>query len=150
VNFGSGGFGGFHGTNSALAQTYRWHFITQSLEAKPGAAQPKVVRTSPTPGEILPVLTLLKITFDQPMMPPSQSPPYLRTVGWGGWGLPALIPSFDYDPASRTFTVPVLLPPDNETKLTLEGFRSADGLATDPVVISCQVGTNNYSSEQLD
>ncbi|MGO8764013.1 MAG: protein kinase domain-containing protein [Limisphaerales bacterium] len=147
VNFGSGAFGGFHSTNSALAQTYRWHFITQPLAVKPGAAPPKVVSISPTPGETLPVLTLFQITFDQPMMPPGQSPPYLHTIGWGG-GLPALIPSFDYDPASRTFAIPVLLPPDNETRLTLEGFRSADGVASEPVVISCQVGTNDYSSEQ--
>jgi serine/threonine protein kinase len=150
VNFGSGAFGGFRGTNPALAQTYRWQFNTRPLATKPGAGQPKVVRNSPTPGETLPVLTMLKITFDRPMMSPGQSPPYLRIVGWGGWGLPALIPSFDYDPASRTFTVPVLLPPDNETRLTLEGFKSADGMASEPMVISCQVGTNNYSSEQLD
>ncbi|HTV63913.1 MAG TPA: protein kinase [Verrucomicrobiae bacterium] len=150
VNFGSGAFGGFHGTNSALAQTYRWHFTTKPLAAKLGAAQPKFVSISPTAGETLPVLTLLKITFDQPMIPPNQSPPYLRTIGWGGWGLPALIPSFDYDSASHTFTVPVLLPPDNETRLTLEGFKSADGVASEPVVISCQVGTNDYSSEQLN
>jgi serine/threonine protein kinase/tetratricopeptide (TPR) repeat protein len=150
VNSRPGGMGGFRGTNFTLAGEYRWHFTTKPLAAKPGAVKPNIVRISPTPGETLPVLTLLKITFDQPMMPSGQSPPYLRRIGWGGWDLPALLPSFDYDPASRSFTLPVLLPPDNETRLTLEGFRSADGVASDPVVISCQVGTNNYSSEQLN
>ena len=148
VNFDAGSFGGFRGTNSVLAQEYRWHFTTQPLAAKPNAVKPAVAQISPTPGETLPVLTLLEITFNQPMMPPDQSPPYLRTIGIGGFSLPALIPSFDYDPTSHTFTVPVLLPPDNETKLKLEGFRSADGLAADSVVISCEVGTNNYSSER--
>ena len=148
ANFGNGSFGGFHGANSVLAQTYRWQFITQSSPAATAAVQPKVTAVSPPSGETLPVLTLFKITFDQPMLPPDQSPPFLRTVGWGGWGLPSLIPDFDYDAASNTFTLPVLLPPDNEAKLTLEGFKSADGVPAEPVVISCQIGTNNFSSEQ--
>jgi tRNA A-37 threonylcarbamoyl transferase component Bud32 len=150
INSKPGGMGGFRGANLTLAEEYRWHFTAKPLAAKPGAAKPGVVRIAPMPGETLPVLTLLKITFDQPMLPPDQSPPYLRRTGWSGWDLPTLIPSFDYDPTSHSFTLPVVLPPDNETRLTLEGFRSADDVAADPVIISCQVGTNNYSSEQLD
>lgn len=72
--------------------------------------------------------------------------PYLRTEGFD---LPALLPDFDYDPTAHRFTIPVILPPDNETKLTLHGFYSADGVAADPVIIRCEIGTNNYSDEQL-
>jgi hypothetical protein len=104
---------------------------------------------SPAPGETMSVLTLLKITFDQPMMPPDQNPPYLRKIG-SSFDLPALIPTFDYGPSSHQFTVPVVLPPDNDTKLTLEGFYNADGIASDPITVRCQIGTNNYSSEQLN
>lgn len=143
-------FGGFKGTNSVEAQKYRWHFTTQKREASSGGVTPKVAGILPPAGETLPVLTLFEITFDRPMMPPEESPPYLRTLGWGGWGLPATVPDFSYDPASHTFTVPVVLPPDNETRLTLEGFRGADGAAAESVVISCQIGTNSYSAAQRD
>ena len=66
------------------------------------------------------------------------------------FGAPALIPWFDYEPPTHRFTIPVVLPPDDDTKLTLEGFYSADGVAGDPVVLRCQIGTNSFSTQQLD
>ena len=163
------GFGGFRTTNLTYAGDYRWHFTTKSLEGKPGAIKPKIIQISPDSGksgvidlfgspiislptsaaDTLPVLTLLEITFDQPMMPPDQGFPYLRKTG-SSFDLPALIPSFDYDPTSHRFTIPIVMPPDNDTKLTLEGFYSIEGVASDPIAIRCQIGTNSYSSEQLN
>ena len=145
----STGSGGFRTTNLTCAGDYRWHFTTKPVVVKPGAVKPNVIRISPASGETLPVLTLLEITFDQPMMPPDQGFPYLRKTG-SSFDLPAQIPAFDYDPSSHRFTVPVVLPPDNDTKLMLDGFYSADGVASDPIVIRCQIGTNSYSSEQLN
>jgi serine/threonine protein kinase len=140
---------GFRNTNSIAAAQFHWQFTTKPAATKPDSTKPKVIQISPKPGETLPVLTLLEITFDQPMLPPDQSPPYLKKIGRMN-GLPEVIPSFDYDPSSQRFIVPVLLPPDNATKLTLDGFKSADGVESDPVVISCETGTNNYSQAQLD
>jgi tRNA A-37 threonylcarbamoyl transferase component Bud32/uncharacterized membrane protein YidH (DUF202 family) len=140
--------GGFRTTNRTYAGDYRWHFTTKPVVAKPGAVKPSVVQISPPSGETLPVLTLFEISFDQPMRPPDQGFPYLKTSS--PFQLPAQIPSVDYDPSSHRFTVPVVLPPDNDTKLTLEGFTSADGVASDPIAIRCQIGTNSYSGEQLN
>ncbi|MBU6410982.1 MAG: serine/threonine protein kinase, partial [Verrucomicrobia bacterium] len=81
VNLYAIAFGGFRNTNSTLAHEYRWHFVTRPLTLKSGAVRPEVVGISPAAGETLSVLTLFKITFDQPMLPPDQSPPYLRTIG---------------------------------------------------------------------
>jgi RNA polymerase sigma factor (sigma-70 family) len=145
---GSIGSGGFRTPNLTYAGDYQWHFTTKRGAAEPGALKPKVVQISPASGTTLPVLTLLEITFDQPMMPPDQGFPYLRKIG-SSFDLPAEIPSVDYDPSSHRFTVPVVLPPDNDTKLTLKGFTSVDGVPSDPVVIHCQIGTDSYSSEQL-
>jgi hypothetical protein len=148
-NWNDGCMGGFRGTNFTAAKEYHWHFTTQPRMTNAGAVKPKVIHISPAPGETLPVLTLLEITFDQPMMPPSQALPYLRRTG-SGFDLPVLISAFDYDPASHRFTIPAVLPPDNDTKLTLNGFYSTNGTASDPVIVRCQIGTNSYSRAQLD
>jgi len=139
---------GFRNTNSISADEFKWQFTTKPFAAKPDAVKPKVIQILPKPGESLSVLTRFEITFDQPMMPPDQSRPYLRNVGRSFDSLPTLIPAFDYNDASHQFTISVLLPPDNETKLTLEGFQSAVDVASDPVVIPCDIGTNDYSMLQ--
>ncbi|MGB7745658.1 MAG: DUF5808 domain-containing protein, partial [Verrucomicrobiia bacterium] len=140
---------GFRDANSIPADEFHWHFFTKPAVAKPGAVKPGVVQISTAVGEILPVLTLLEITFDQPMTSPDQGFPHLEQKGRSA-DLPAIIPCFDYDPAARRFTVPLILPPDDEAKIALGGFYSADGTASDPVVLRCEIGTNNYSSKQLD
>jgi hypothetical protein len=149
INWMDGISGGFRGANFTPASEYHWQFTAKSAEAKTGAAKPAVVRISPPAGETLPVLTLLEITFDQPMMPLDQGFPWLRKTG-SPFDLPALVPAFDYDPSAHRFTVPVALPPDNDTKLTLEGFYSADGVAGDPVSIRCQIGTDSISRPQQE
>jgi serine/threonine protein kinase len=145
------GFGGFQTTNFTFAGDYHWQFTTRPTMVKPGAAKPEVIEISPAIGRVFPVLTLLEITFDQPMLFPDQGFPHLRKKGLeSSLSLPALIPSIDYDPAAHRFTIPVVMPPDDDVKLALEGFYSVDGVASDPVTIRCQVGTNSYSNEQLN
>jgi type II secretory pathway pseudopilin PulG len=164
------GFGGFRTTNLTYAGNYRWHFTTRPAVVEPGAVKPRLVEISPDSGQsgviglsgspiislptsaadTLPVLTLLEITFDQPMRSPDQSFPYLRKTGLSSMDMPALIPVFDYDPVAHRFTIPIVMPPDNDTKLILDGFYSTNGMASDPVVMRCQIGTNSYSGEQLN
>ena len=145
------GFGGFQTTNFTFAGDYHWQFTTRPATVKPGTAKPEVIQISPAVGQFFPVLTLLEITFDEPMLFPDQGFPHLRKTGLeSSLSLPALILAIDYDPAAHRFTIPVVMPPDDDVKLTLEGFYSANGVASDPVTIRCQVGTNSYSGEQLN
>jgi serine/threonine protein kinase len=140
--------GGFKSVSGISAEKYRWHFTTQPLTPNPGAARPKVVKISPASGETLPVLTLLEVTFDQPMMPPARGFPYLQRNSPSG--VPTIVQHFQYDPDARRFTIPLVLPADNPVKLTLDGFYSADGVASDPIVFRGEVGTNDYSSQQTN
>jgi serine/threonine protein kinase len=139
---------GFRNTNSIAADEFDWQFTTKPFAPKPNAPTPKVVQVLPESSETMPVLTLLELTFDQPMTL-DLGLPYLHETDFG-FGLPNIITDLSFDSSGRTLTIPVILPPDNETKLKLEGFYSVDGVASDPVMIRCDIGTNNYSSEQLD
>jgi Bacterial Ig-like domain len=143
-----GGWGeGFRDTNGNHADEFSWQFTTKPFAGRAEAPKPHIVQISPDDGQTLPVLTFFQLTFDQPMTL-DDGLPYLRKNGMG-MDPPILISDCAYDPAANRFTIPVVLPPDNETKLVLEGFRSADGAAADPVAIPCEIGTNNYSTNQL-
>src|SRR5262249_23011341 len=106
---------------------------------KADAPKPRVLSVSPASGSKTPVLTFLEIAFDQPMRPPEQGFPYLekRSPMEG----PSLIPSFDYDTRAHRFAFPTLLRVDDDVRLILQGFYSADGAACDPVVLHYQTGT---------
>ena len=158
---------GFCSTNFVPAREYHWQFITRSVSPTPGATPPQVTLISPDVGQSgvvivsgsadvtlptsaadsLPVLTQLEITFDQAMLPPDQQSPYLQNGG-SFQSLPAIIPAVQYDAAAHRFTLPILLPPDNDTKLKLDGFYSAAGVAIQPITIRCHIGTNSFSSTQ--
>ena len=138
---------GFRDTNGNPADEFHWQFTTRPSIAKADASPPHIVQIYPPKGQNLPVLTLLQLTFDRPMTL-DEGFPYLRQTG-GGFGPPSLISDIAYNSSTYRFTIPLVLPPDNETKLTLHGFYSADGIAADPIVIRCEIGTNNYSKEQL-
>jgi len=134
--------GGFIDTNTVPANEFRWSFSTKLATLKPDAPTPRVVSVSPPSGATAPVLTFVEVTFDQPMRPPDALLPYLPKRIFGG---PELIPSVDYDPDSRRFTFPVILPVDDDARLTLRGFYSADGVASDPLILHYQT-----SDETID
>jgi serine/threonine protein kinase/heme/copper-type cytochrome/quinol oxidase subunit 2 len=142
------GFNGFRNTNSISAGMFKWQFATKPLATRPDAPTPRGVQTSPPPGETMPVLTMIELTFDQPMTL-DRGLPYLRGLG-PVFDVPAMFRTVHYDSSGRHITIPLLLPPDNETRLTLDGFYSAGGAAGEPVVVHCEIGTNNYSSAQLN
>ena len=138
---------GFRNTNSMSADAFKWQFTTMPAATLLDAPKPGGVPTSPPPGQTMSVLTMLELTFDQPMTL-DRGLPYLR--GADVFSIPAMIRDIHYDSSGRHITVPLLLPPDNETKLTLDGFYSAEGVAGEPVIVRCEIGTNNYSSGQLN
>jgi beta-lactamase regulating signal transducer with metallopeptidase domain len=135
--------GGFKDANGETANEFRWSFTTKELPAKADAPKPRMVAASPASGSTTPVLTFIELTFDQPMRPPELGFPYQdkRPFMEG----PSLIPSFDYDAKARRFTFPALLRVEDDVRLTLRGFYSAEGVACDPVVLHYQTGT-----EELD
>ena len=139
-------FGGFKNVSGTAAREFHWKFTTKPEATRAGAPKPKVVDISPATAGPWPVLTMLQVTFDQPMRPPEQGFPFMEKSPFSD--APAVMQNFTYDPQTRRFTVPLLLPPDNPVKITLNGFRSADGVAADLVVFRCDVGTNDYSAEQ--
>jgi hypothetical protein len=49
--------------------------------------------------------------------------------------------SFDYDSKAHRFTFPALLRSDDDVRLTLRGFYSAEGVACDPLVLHYQTST---------
>jgi beta-lactamase regulating signal transducer with metallopeptidase domain len=139
--------GGFLDADSVAANEFRWSFRTKNAPAKPGARKPSVVSVSPASGATTPILTLVEITFDQPMRLPDLMLPYLQKRQFSQ--TPNLIPSFDYDPAAHRFTFPALLPLDDDTRLTIRGFASADGVACDPVVLHYQTGAEGLDAKYV-
>jgi beta-lactamase regulating signal transducer with metallopeptidase domain len=140
--------GGFLDAVSAAANEFRWSFRTKAAASKPGAAKPRVVSVSPASGATTPVLTFVKVQFDEPMRPPDQMLPYQETKSIMGG--PSLIPSFDYDSAAHRFTFPALLRAEDDSRLTLRGFYSAEGAASDPVVLHYQAGTEALDSRYVE
>ncbi|MGO8696930.1 MAG: M56 family metallopeptidase [Limisphaerales bacterium] len=132
---------GFLDADGLVANEFRWSFRTKAAAEKPDAGKPRVISASPASGATTPVLTMVEITFDQPMRPPDAMFPYLQKRPFAEG--PSLIPNFEYDSAAHRFTFPALLPPDNDARLTIKGFYSADGVACDPVVLHYQTATES-------
>lgn len=138
---------GFQDTNGVFANEFRWSFSTQPLPMKAAGSKPRVVSISPASGASLPQFTFVQVTFDQPMQPPDYVFPYLQTKRvFDG---PSLIPSFDYDASAHRFTFPVLLPAEDDSRLTLRGFYSAGGRGAGPVVVHCQTGSEGLSADHI-
>jgi len=129
------------------ANEFRWSFSTKPESTKPEAAKPRVVNVSPASGSATPVLTMIEVTFDQPMRSPEVLFPYLQqTRRMEG---PILIPNFEYDPTAHRFTFPALLRPDDDVRLTLRGFFSVDGVSAEPVVLHYQTGSETLDAAYL-
>lgn len=147
--FSSAVASGFRNADSATTNVFQWSFSTKPLVTQSGAIKPKVVRVSPASEETTSVLTLVEIDFDQPMTPPNRHYPYLDNQQ-AFPQVPAIISHFEYDPVSYRITFPVVLPPDQDAKLRLAGFLSAEGIASDPIVLHYRIGTERFSSRHLE
>jgi beta-lactamase regulating signal transducer with metallopeptidase domain/outer membrane lipoprotein-sorting protein len=139
---------GFQDADLAAANEFRWSFSTKAAAATPGAGKPRVVSVSPASGATTSVLALVEITFDRPMRPSDAMFPYLDKKTFGE--APSLLPSFEYDSAAHRFTFPALLRPDDDIRLTLRGFYSAEGAACDPVVLHYQTGTESLGAGYME
>jgi hypothetical protein len=137
----------FVDTSFIAANEYRWSFLTRPAAVSGDTTKPKLVSLSPVSGPA-PELTLLQLTFDQPMQPPDALLPYLQKKEIMGG--PELIPSMDYDADTHSFTIPALLPADNDARLNLTGFKGANGVAADPIVIHYQTDTNTLDPKYRD
>jgi beta-lactamase regulating signal transducer with metallopeptidase domain/outer membrane lipoprotein-sorting protein len=134
----------FVDADSVIANEFRWSFRTKAPAVTPGAAKPKVIDVSPASGATTPVLTRVEITFDQPMRPPDELLPYLQRRPFAEG--PSLLPSLDYDSSAHRFSLPVLLPPDNDARLNLRGFFGANGVACDTIVLHYQTGADSLDA----
>jgi len=134
--------GGFKDAKGEIANEFRWSFSTKAWPVREDAPIPRVVGVLPPSGGSAPLLTFVELMFDQAMRPPEYTFPYLEKRQFAMEG-PSLIPGFDYDPTTHRFTIPALLRPDDDVRLTLNGFYSAEGMPCDPIVLHYQTGTEN-------
>jgi hypothetical protein len=155
---------GFMSSDHHLAGLFTWAF--QAKAAAPASGNPpEVLKISPSPGSRVPYRTFLEVQFDQPMQPPAESLPYLVFKN-GSPEWPSLVCHVEYDAASHTFRLPLLLPtkekvpltvsnlttqiaalfaPPKQEIFTLAGFRSATGVAAAPIKLNFQVSNAELS-----
>lgn len=138
---------GFADNHGKAANEFRWAFWVKSLAPKEGAAKPRMVSVSPPSGATTPVLTPVEITFDQPMRPPDLGLPYLQKNVFSQG--PNLMPSVESDATGKRFTFPVLLRSDDDIRLVLRGFYSAEGVDCEPIVLHYQTGTEGLDPKYL-
>jgi beta-lactamase regulating signal transducer with metallopeptidase domain len=134
--------GGFKDSSGVTANEFRWSFSTKAWAVKDDAPTPRVVSVSPPSGGAAPLLTFVEVTFDRAMRSAEYTFPYQEKRSFAMEG-PSLIPSFEYDAKAHRFTIPALLRRDDDVRLTLRGFFSAEGVPCDPVVLHYQTGTEN-------
>jgi hypothetical protein len=140
---------GFQTPDHQLAALHVWRFRTKAA-AKPGAgAPPKVISLEPASGSQVPLLCFAEIRFDQPMMSPSEVFPYVISDAMP-WDRAELIGSVKLDVDQQRYRVPLLLPPKQKLTIALSGFRSAAGIASEPVRFAYESGESVYSPGLLE
>ncbi len=139
---------GFVDAHGVAANEFRWSFSTKPAASKDGAGKPRVVSATPALGATTPVLTLVEVAFDRPMRPPEGMFPYVESKQMMQG--PSLLPGFDYDSTAHRFTFPALLRPDDDVRLTVKGFYSEEGVASDPVVLHYQTSTESLDARQVE
>jgi beta-lactamase regulating signal transducer with metallopeptidase domain len=133
----------FRDAHGIAAAEFEWSFATKPNPVIAGGTAPKAIDIKPASGPSS-ELTFLEVTFDQPMQPPTELLPHLpERIGMGG---PNLIPSIDYDAAAHRFTIPLLLPADNDARINLLGFHGENGLAAEKIVLHYQTEDEKFSA----
>lgn len=140
---------GFQSEAGIGAAPYEWSFETISVKPPGNVPVPKVESITPSSGSTVGCLTLIQVTFDQPMDPTSyglakpgdERDPVQHAM---------LIRHVNYDPGEKRFTFPVVLPPDWQGVIELTGLRSAEGVAAEPLRLELATTRELYSEEQLE
>jgi hypothetical protein len=140
---------GFQSRDHSLAGQYIWRFSTKPARPGDPASKPRLISVSPASGSSVPMLTLVELTFDQPMMPPDSAHPYVEEHTLPGSG-PRVVPRIQSDAAAHRISIPVLCPPGRTSELTLLGFRSAAGTPADAVKLSLNVTEAAFSKGYLE
>jgi hypothetical protein len=136
---------GFRARKGRTAASFRWSFTTASPAAGTGKG-PRPTAVEPPSDSEVSLVTPLEVTFDQPMDP-------------GAYGLfvaepaaldrrPELMGPATYDPDRHRFTLLTRLPPNWNGELRLEGFRTRDGVAAEPVTVKYRTLRSALSESQ--
>lgn len=135
---------GFMSPEHRLARFFAWTFQTKAPPRTGDAPPPKVLKISPQPGSQVPLRTLLEIQFDRAMKPPPESVPRLDESN--DRVNARLISCAEYDDASHTFRIPFFPWSKKRIAFTVTGFRSAEGIAADPVKVEYNVSDEELSA----
>ena len=141
---------GFGGTDGNIAKEYRWEFNTAPIERKADATPLRVVSVTPAAGETTSILTLLDITFDQPLMQPMPIRPYLVQASRMEIDYRAALPSYTVNSNADRIVLPLILNSNQESELEIEGFWSVKGVKSDPIKVGLKTDGNHYSGRQLE
>jgi hypothetical protein len=135
---------GFQSPDHRLAGLYAWRFSTQDWASSPEAPVPKAVTVTPSSGADVARLTFVNIQFDQAMSSPETAFPYV-TSPTTAHEPAGMLPFLQYDSATRTFRLPLVLPPKTNPRFTLAGFRSTTGVRAEPIRVEYQVAEEEFS-----
>jgi beta-lactamase regulating signal transducer with metallopeptidase domain len=123
---------GFQSAAGVAAVPVRWSFTTTKPPAREGAP-PRVTAVDPPNDTEVALVTPIELTFDRPMDPAwyGLEPSGVEYIG----RRPEFRARPEYDPANRRFTLLMKLPAHWNGELKLVGFRDADGIEAEPVVL---------------
>jgi hypothetical protein len=141
---------GFESADHRLARVFTWKFKTRDAATTAGGQPPKVLKISPSPGSVVPYRTFLEVQFDQPMKPPAEALPYLIKGTGSNLKEATLICHVEYDAASHTFRLPMLLFPKEKSSFTLQGFYGQTGAPSAPVSLEYQVSDQALAPEEQE
>ncbi len=144
-----GEFGtGFTDLNNHRAKEFSWSFRTKGAKKDKNAPSPKLLSIYPPSGSKVPVVTHLRLTFDQPMVPNCYKVLDLKAKVWTRRCC-ALRRHAEYDPNSQQFIIPLLFPLNCESSLELSGFKSIQGAGAEPVVLKYTTGEEFFDPDWL-
>lgn len=141
VVISSAGSGGFIDENGTAPESFTWGF-TVSDSPWTDRPIPKVTGVVPGEGSELGWITIFAITFDGPMDPDSVVVPVVQGPPLGGDY--SIIPMIEYDPASCTFRVPVVMKKNWSGIVTFHGFRDSTGRLTESVELPVRTGEEMF------
>jgi outer membrane lipoprotein-sorting protein len=112
--------------------------------------KPKVISINPPPDSKMALLSELKITFDQPMMPEEFNvvdASVDKNNPRSNVGI--ILPFCSYDANTNTFTLLLALPGNWNGQVRLFGFKNVDGVETNDVVVDYHTLKDGLSKDLL-
>ncbi len=142
---------GFVDVNGMDAGEFEWGFSTKSAVTTADTPKPQIVSLSPASGSKIAMVSELKIIFDQPIAAQGLKLGLPGTETKSSWprGPRVLSRNVEYSADKTEFTVPLVLPPDWNGEIELNGFVSAGGTEAEPIVLKYSAGQELFSSELL-